>query len=98
MRLEDARKSFNALQMFAEGGLCALRIIEVLIDRGDTAKARSLTQAVIDEFATTGMDVRALRAIEDLQSKIDTDGATGETVRTVHDFVQRLAVDDAQAS
>jgi tetratricopeptide (TPR) repeat protein len=98
VHLEDARRSFIALEMFGEAGLCALRIIEVLIDRGDTAEARTLTRLVINEFAAAGVDTRAVQAIERLQSTIDADGATAETVRTVHEFVQRLAIDQAQAS
>jgi len=98
VRLEEARGSFVALKMFGEAGLCALRIIEVLIDRGDTARARALTGAVIDEFAAAGVDLRAVQAIELLQSTIDADGATAEAVRTVHEFVRPFAVDQAQAS
>jgi len=98
VRLEDARRSFVALKMFGEAGLCALRIIEVLIDRGDTVRARALTSAVIDEFTAAGVDIRAVQAIEQLQSTIDVDGATAEAVRTVHEFVRPFAVDQAQAS
>lgn len=98
VRLEDARRSFVALKMFGEAGLCALRIIEVLIDRGDTGRARALTSAVIDEFTAAGVDMRAVQAIEQLQSTIDVDGATAEAVRTVHEFVRPFAVDQAQAS
>ena len=97
-RLEDARRSFIALGMFAEAGLCALRIVEVLIDRGDTERAISLTRLVIGEFEAAGVDTRAVQAVEKLQSSIIADGATGETVRTVHEFVQKLAVDQPQAS
>lgn len=97
-RLEDARRAFIELGMMGEAGLCALRIIEVLIDRGDTEQARALTAAVIDEFETAGIDTRAVQAVASLQSSIDADGATGETVRTVHEFVQGLATDQAQAS
>jgi tetratricopeptide (TPR) repeat protein len=98
VRLEEARRSFVDLKMFGEASLCALRIIEVLIDRGDTAPARALTAAVIEELGAAGADERAVQAIERLQSTIDADGATGETVRTVHEFVQRLAIDQAPAS
>jgi tetratricopeptide (TPR) repeat protein len=97
-RLEDARHAFIALSMMGEAGLCALRIIEVLIDRGDTAQARALTGIVIDEFEAAGLDTRAVQAVASLQSSIDADGATGEAVRTVHEFVQGLATDQARAS
>ncbi len=97
-RLEDARRAFIELGMMGEAGLCALRIIEVLIDRGDTEQARALTAAVIDEFEAAGIDTRAVQAVASLQSSIDADGATGETVRTVHEIVQGLATDQAQAS
>ena len=97
-RLEDARRVFIDLGMMGEAGLCALRIIEVLIDRGDTEQARVLTGAVIDEFEAAGLDTRAVQAVAGLQSSIDADGATAETVRTVHEFVQGLATDQAQAS
>lgn len=98
LRLEEARRSFIELRMLGEAGLCALRIIEVLIDRGDTREARVLTGTVIDEFEAAGLDARAVQAVAGLQSSIDADGATGETVRTVHEFVQELAGDQAQAS
>ncbi len=97
-RLEDARRAFIELGMMGEAGLCALRIIEVLIDRGDTEQARVLTGAVIDEFEAAGIDARAVHAVASLQSSIDADGATAEAVRTVHEFVQGLATDQAQAS
>ncbi len=97
-RLEDARRAFIELGMMGEAGLCALRIIEVLIDRGDTEQARVLTGAVIDEFEAAGLDTRAVQAVAGLQSSIDADGATAEAVRTVHEFVQGLATDQAQAS
>ena len=97
-RLEDARRVFIDLGMMGEAGLCALRIIEVLIDRGDTEQARVLTGAVIDEFEAAGLDTLAVQAVAGLQSSIDADGATAETVRTVHEFVQGLATDQAQAS
>src|SRR3954447_5899854 len=98
VRLEDARRSFIALKMFGEAGLCALRMIEVQIDRGDVAQARTLTTIIINEFAAAGVDARAVQAVEDLQLQIDADGATGETVRTVQKSVQRFAIDQAQAS
>jgi len=94
-RLEAARHEFIALGMMGEAGLCALRIIEVLIDRGDTQQARTLTGTVIGEFEAAGLDTRAVQAVAGLQSSIDADGATGEAVRTVHEFVQRLATDQA---
>jgi len=97
-RLEEARHAFIALGMMGEAGLCALRIIEVLIDRGDTAKARALTGAVIAEFEAAGIDTRAVQAVASLQSSIDADGATGKAVRTVHEFVQGLTADQARAS
>ncbi len=97
-RLEDARHEFIALGMIGEAGLCALRIIEVLIDRGETAKARALTGDVIAEFEAAGLDSRAVQAVASLQSSIDADGATGEAVRTVHEFVQGLAADQPRAS
>jgi tetratricopeptide (TPR) repeat protein len=98
VRLEEARRTFIALSMLAEAGLCALRIIEILIDRGDTAGARALTSTVINEFETAGIDRRAVEAVTRLQSSMDADGATGEAVRTVHEFVQSLGDDQAQAS
>lgn len=97
-RLEDARRAFIALGMMGEAGLCALRIIEVLIDRGDTAQARALTGVVVAEFEAAGLDTRAVQAVAGLQSSIDADGATGEAVRTVHEFVQGLAADQPRAS
>jgi len=97
-RLEDARRSFLDLNLFREAGLCALRIIEVHIDRGETARASDLARVVIGEFEAAGIDTRAVQAIENLESSINADGATGETVRTVHEFVQRLAAEEAQAS
>jgi hypothetical protein len=84
--------------MTGEAGLCALRIIEVLIDRGDTAPARALTAEVIGEFEAAGLDTRVVQALAGLQSSIDADGATGEAVRTVHEFVRGLATDQAGAT
>jgi len=97
-RLHDARRSFGDLNMFRESGLCALRIIEVLIERGEIAQASALTRSVIGEFEAAGIDASAVQAIEKLQSSMNADGATEETVRTVHELVQKLAVDQPQAS
>jgi tetratricopeptide (TPR) repeat protein len=89
-RLREARNAFTAAGMIDEAGLCALRIVEILVERGEDAHARLLTQAVIDEFTSAGLDQRAIAAIAHLRDAIDVDDASAETVRTVHTFVKNL--------
>jgi tetratricopeptide (TPR) repeat protein len=91
-RLREARIAFTAAGMIDEAGLCALRIVEVLVDRGEEAQARILTQNIVDEFTAAGFDERAIAAIARLRDEIAVDDATAETVRTVHRFVKSLAL------
>jgi tetratricopeptide (TPR) repeat protein len=88
--LYNARRDFVAAGMIEEAGLCALNIAAVLVERGDDARARLLAQNVIDEFTAAGLDERAIAAIVQLRNDIDVDDATGETVRTVHAFIETL--------
>jgi sensor histidine kinase regulating citrate/malate metabolism len=76
--------------MVEDAGLCALNIAEVLIERGDRAEARSLTQEVVDEFTEARMNQRAIAAVIELRDAIDVDDVTAETVHTVHAFVESL--------
>jgi tetratricopeptide (TPR) repeat protein len=97
-RLREARRSFAKLRMHEDAGLCALRIIEAMVDRGQTEEARSLAATVIDEFTAAALDVRAIDAVVQLRQSLDADGATAEAVRTVHTFVERLAAAETRAS
>jgi hypothetical protein len=89
-RLNEARAAFKAAGVIDEAGLCSLRIVEVLIGRGEEAQARILTQSVIDEFITAGLDERAINAVVRLRDAIDVNDVTTETVRTVHAFVDSI--------
>jgi tetratricopeptide (TPR) repeat protein len=93
-QLRAARRDFAAAGMVEEAGLCALNIAAVLVERGEGSEARELTQNVIDEFTAAGLDERAIAAVVRLRDAIDVDGATAETVRNVHAFVESLH-DDA---
>ena len=86
------------LHMPEEAGLCALRLIEALVERGQTDEARSLASTVIDEFTDAALDSRAIDAVVNLRKSLDADGATAETVRTVHAFVESLAVNETRVS
>jgi hypothetical protein len=88
--LREARLAFTAAGMVSEAGLCALRIVETLIERGEDSAAKKLTQEVIDEFTAADLDIRAITAIVGLREAIDVDDATVETVRTVHAFVRDI--------
>ena len=90
--LYAARRDFAAAGMTEEAGLCALSVAEVLVERGDDSEARALTQATIEDFTSVGFDDRAIAAIVRLRDSIDVDGATVESVRTVHDFIEGLRV------
>ncbi len=92
--LRAARRDFTAAGMVEEAGLCALNIAAVLVDRAEGSEARGLTQNVIDEFTAAELDERAIAAVVRLRDAIDVDGATAETVRNVHAFVESLR-DDA---
>jgi tetratricopeptide (TPR) repeat protein len=97
-RLRQARTEFAKLEMPEEAGLCALRLIEAMVERGQTAEARRLAATVIDEFTAAALDPRAIEAIARLHKSIDADGVTAETVRTVHAFIESLAVHETRAS
>jgi tetratricopeptide (TPR) repeat protein len=97
-RLREARTAFAKLQMPEEAGLCALRLIEAMVERGHTGEARRLAATVIDEFTAAGLDPRAIEAVARLRKSLDADGATPETVRTVHAFVESLALHETRAS
>ena len=89
-RLRAARSAFINAGMVEEAGLCALNIAEVLIERGQSGEARELAQTVISEFTAANLDDRAISAVARLIDAIDTDGATAETVRTIHTFLSNL--------
>jgi len=89
-RLRAARSAFLNAGMIEEAGLCALNIVEVLIDRGQNADARELAQNVISEFTAAGLDDRAIAAVVRLSDAIDAEGATAETVRTTHTILSAL--------
>ena len=97
-RLREARRSFAILRMPEEAGLCALRVIETHVERGDTDEARALADLIVDEFTAAALDARAIDAMVRLRNALNADGATAETVRTVHALVQSLAMDQARAS
>jgi tetratricopeptide (TPR) repeat protein len=88
--LRAARRDFTAAGVIEEAGLCALSIAASLVERGEGDEARALTQEVIDEFTSVGLDDRAIAAVVRLRDAIDVEGATAETVRTVHAFVESL--------
>jgi tetratricopeptide (TPR) repeat protein len=88
--LRAARRDFIAAGVIEEAGLCALSIAASLVERGEGAEARALMQEVIDEFTAAGLDERAITAVVRLRDAIDVEGATAETVRTVHAFVESL--------
>jgi tetratricopeptide (TPR) repeat protein len=89
-RLREARRNFIADGMVEEAGLCGLNIAAVLIERGDRSEARSVIDAVVDEFTTAQINERGIAAVIRLREAIDVDDATAETVRTVHAFVENL--------
>jgi tetratricopeptide (TPR) repeat protein len=88
--LRAARRDFTAAGVIEDAGLCALSIAASLVERGEGDEARMLTQEVIDEFTSAGLDDRATAAVIRLRDAIDVEGATAETVRTVHAFVESL--------
>jgi tetratricopeptide (TPR) repeat protein len=97
-RLRQVRTSFIKLHMPEEAGLCALRLIEAMVERGQSEEARSLAATVIDEFTAAALDPRAIEAVVRLRKSLDADGATAETVRTAHAIVESLAVHETAAS
>ena len=92
--LRAARRDFTAAGVIEDAGLCALSIAALLVERGEGAEARILTQEVIDEFTAAALDERTIAAVVRLRDAIDVEGATAETVRTIHAFVESLH-DDA---
>jgi tetratricopeptide (TPR) repeat protein len=95
-RLREARRAFTDLKMPEEAGLCALRLIEAMIERGLTREARALAASVIIEFTEAGIDDRAIDTVVRLRASMDADGATVDTVRAAHALVQRLAAEQAR--
>ena len=97
-RLREAHGTFARLHMSEEAGLCALRLIETIVERGDVEEARALAASVVEEFTAAAVDSRAIEAVVRLRTSLDADGVTAETVRTVHALLQSLAMDQAPAS
>jgi tetratricopeptide (TPR) repeat protein len=97
-RLRQARSAFTKLEMPEESGLCALRLIEAMVERGETDEARDLAATVINEFTAAVLDTRAIDAVVRLRKSLDAEGATAEAVRTVHAFVESLALAETAAS
>jgi tetratricopeptide (TPR) repeat protein len=97
-RLREARQTFTRLHMPEEAGLCALRLIEAMVERGQTDEARALAASVVEEFTAAALDARAIDAVVRLRASLDADGATAEAVRTAHALVQSLTIDQAPAS
>jgi tetratricopeptide (TPR) repeat protein len=98
IRLREARAAFTNLHMPEEAGLSALRLIEAMVEHGETAEARDLAATVVSEFKHAMLDQRAIDAVVRLKKSLDADGATAEAVRTVRALVQSLAIDEAPAS
>jgi tetratricopeptide (TPR) repeat protein len=97
-RLREARHTFAGLHMPEEAGLCALRLIEAMVEHGQMDEARALAVSVVEEFTAAALDARAIDAVVRLRASLDADGATAEAVRTVHALVQSLTIDQAPAS
>ena len=97
-RLRQVRTSFVKLHMPEDAGLCALRLIEAMVERGQTDEARGLAVTVVNEFTAAALDMRAIDAVVRLRKSLDADGATVETVRTVHAFVESLSVNATAVS
>jgi tetratricopeptide (TPR) repeat protein len=97
-RLQEARSAFTSLHMPEEAGLSALRLIEAMVERGNTDEASELAAAVVNEFTMAGLDARLVDAVVRLRASLDADGATAETVRTAHALVQSLASEQDAAS
>jgi tetratricopeptide (TPR) repeat protein len=97
-RLREARQAFTGIHMPEEAGLCALRLIEAMVERGQTDEARTLAASVVEEFTAAALDARAIEAVVRLRASLDADGATAEAVRTAHALVQSLTIDQASAS
>lgn len=89
-RLREARQAFTTAGVIDEAGFCGLRIVEVLIDRGEEAQARVLAQEIIDEFTAAGFNERLIDAVVRIREAINVDDVTAETARTVHAIAENL--------
>ena len=89
-RLREARRFFTAMGMTEDSGLCALNIVEVLVERGQLTEARSLADDVVGEFEAALMNHRAIDTVKSIRDAISVDDAPNTTAHTVHAMIETL--------
>jgi tetratricopeptide (TPR) repeat protein len=96
--LRDARRSFRENSMLEDAVLCGLEILEILVDRGETASARELAHQVSQDVAASSLGTRGADALSRLETALTDDAnVAGPEVRDVHAYLKTLR-ESAQAS
>lgn len=89
--LRSARGAFAAAGLNEDAILCGLEIVEVLVQRGDTADGRELAHRIVGEVEAAGLGERAVAALERLEQTLLEGGADAAVeVRNVHAFLKSV--------
>jgi len=88
--LRPLRRSFLQRSMPEEAGICALEIIQGLLQRGRADEAERLARLVIHEYTAAGLNTRALTALGYLTEAIATRHATAGLAESVREYIVSL--------
>jgi tetratricopeptide (TPR) repeat protein len=88
--LRPLRRSFLQRSMPEEAGLCALEIIEGLLQRGKADEAERLARLVIHEYTAAGLNTRAITALGYLTEAIAARNATAALAASIRDYIVSL--------
>ncbi len=88
--LRPLRRGFLQRSMPEDAGLCAIEIIEGLLQRGKPDEAERLARLVIQEYTAAGLNTRAITALGYLTEAIATRNATAGLAESVRDYIVSL--------
>lgn len=88
--LQTTRKEFLSHTLVEEAGLCGLTIAAAMLETRDVSTARRLVRTIIEEFTRAGLDLRAVKALEQLAASIDTGTASPASAHSVEHYVAGL--------
>ena len=88
--LSRVRRDFLSHKMVEEAGLCALESVDALLRSNLPEAAESTARAVLQEFASVGLNKRAISALGYLSEAIAAKQATSSDVTTVAEYIVSL--------
>ena len=88
--LRSVRERFLQWDMIEEAGLTALYLVDALVATADRASAIALTETVIVDFRTAGMNERALTALSYLRDLLPSHEAPRAPIHHVRAYLESL--------